>query len=84
MLETLVGLAALAFFFLRPREKEYLWFGIMLLWASDRYLTVYLQFHLFVTKERDLISTLFDRGAALASIAFYRLLRGNRDWFFSA
>ena len=56
----------------------------MLLWASDRYLTVYLQFHLFVTKERDLISTLFDRGAALASIAFYRLLCGNRDWFFSA
>ena len=42
MIETLACLSALAFFALRPREKEYLWFGIMmaLFLSSDRALQI--------------------------------------------
>ena len=35
ILEGLAGLAALAFYFLRPREREYLWFGVMLLSSAS-------------------------------------------------
>ena len=84
LFEILAALAALAFFVLRPREKEYLWFGIMLLLsAADRCFDVYVHFHQFGVVERDLVDNLIDDAEQFASVAFYfRLMRGKRDWLF--
>jgi hypothetical protein len=84
MLESLAGLAALTLFVLRPREKEYLWFGaMMLLQATGRFFDLYIVFHTFGATEHDVVKDLIWGGSELASIAFYfRLLQGKRNSLF--
>ena len=82
--EALAGLAGGAFFLLRPREKEYLWFcTMMVLSVALEWFQVYVAFHLFGVLSRDLIEGLIGVGWEAAQIGFYfHLLRGKRDWFF--
>jgi hypothetical protein len=84
ILEGLAGLAALAFYFLRPREREYLWFGVMLLSsATVRCFSNWAQSHRIAVLVRDDISGLLVCITTLAAIAFYvTLLHGRRNWFF--
>lgn len=84
ILETLAALAAMAFFVFRPQEREYLWFGVMLLFSSGyRCQAVSVDFHRFGIVEHDLLQQLILAGRSLAAIAFYfTLLRGKRDWLF--
>jgi hypothetical protein len=83
MLETLAGLAALVLFASRTQEREYLWFGIMVLLQADfTYLDLrFPDIHPIGVLEHDLIYNLLLAGSQLASMAFYyRLLRGRRNW----
>jgi hypothetical protein len=84
MLECLAGLAAVALFLLRPQEREYLWFGaMMLLQAAGGCVELYTAFHTSSVRENDVVTVLIWTGSKLASITFYfRLLRGKRDWLF--
>jgi sigma-B regulation protein RsbU (phosphoserine phosphatase) len=84
ILEGLAGLAALAFFFLRPGEREYLWFGVMLLSSATlRCFSNWAQSHRIGVLLRDDLSGLLVGITTLAAIAFYvTLLRGRRNWFF--
>jgi len=84
ILEGVAGLAALGFFYLRPKEREYLWFGLMLLFSvANRCFAVWGQYHRVGVLMRDDIAALFAGLGALAAIGFYdRLLHGRRDWLF--
>jgi hypothetical protein len=82
-LEMLAGFASLLLFASRTREKEYLWFAVMvLLDAGTSYFSIsFLHFHPFGILEWNLIYALLLSGTQLAGIAFYyRLLRGRRNW----
>jgi len=82
MLEALAGLASLGFFWLRPREREYLWFSIFIFASA--------WLHLATRTARlggsdalvfDLIQTGLGGVILSAQIAlFYRLLGGRRGW----
>jgi len=83
MLETLAGLAALVLFASRAREKEYLWFAVMvLLDASGTFYTIsFYYFRQIGVLENEIIGFLITAGFQLASMAFYyTLLRGRRNW----
>ena len=84
MIEALACLSALAFFALRPREKEYLWFGIMMaLFLSSDAFGLYSNFHLLSVGENVLLTILIATLVELAKILFFsRLLGATRDWFF--
>jgi sigma-B regulation protein RsbU (phosphoserine phosphatase) len=82
-LEMLAGFASLVLFASRTREKEYLWFAVMvMLDASDTYFFIsFVYFHPFGIFELNRIATLLLSGTQLAGIAFYyELLRGRRNW----
>lgn len=82
----LAGLSALAFYLLRQREKQYLWFGIyaMAYCAAAGCLT-YTSFHAYGLQTRDLIEYSLGTVSGFASIAFYRsLLGGRRNWLYWA
>jgi hypothetical protein len=84
ILEGVAGLAALGFFYLRPREREYLWFGLMLLFSmANRCWSVWAQYHRVGVYARDDVAALLAGLSALGAIGFYdRLLQGRRDWLF--
>ena len=84
ILDVLAGLAAVSFFVFRPREREYLWFGVIsVLSAAQRFLLVYTSSHSVAFEENSLTMQLLDLGQRVASVAFYyRLLEGKRDKFF--
>jgi hypothetical protein len=80
----LAGLSALAFYLLRHREKQYLWFGIyaMLYCAADCYQT-YTLFHVYGLDTADFFRNALYAFLDLASIAFYKaVLGGRRDWLY--
>jgi uncharacterized membrane protein YuzA (DUF378 family) len=79
----LAGFAALVLFASRTREREYLWFAVMvLLDAGNSYFEIsFFYFHPFGIFEFDLVGVLLASGTQLAGIAFYyELLRGRRNW----
>jgi sigma-B regulation protein RsbU (phosphoserine phosphatase) len=83
-LETLAGLAALGFFLLRPREKEYLWFSFAMLASAGNNL-VGRAIRLDGTDVifSDLLLNLLQIAYLSALIAFfYRLLGGRRGLLF--
>ncbi len=84
VLMTLAALTALVLFGFRRREREYLWFGLMLLnWAIMGGYFVYCAFHLYGVREHDLLTGVFAVLGSAAEIAFYfRLLGGRRDGLF--
>ena len=79
-LETLAGLAALGFFWLRPREREYLWFSIaMLALAGNNLLGRALRLGGTDVTLFDFLLNLLQFAYLSALIAFfYRLLGGRR------
>jgi len=84
VLEVLVGFASLALFLLRPREKEYLWFGLsMIFYACPGLLDTHMQFHPFSLQLHDVIVQIAAAASEITLIAFYFcLLRGRRNWLF--
>ncbi len=84
ILEGLAGLAALAFFFLQPSDREYLWFGLMLLFsAAVRCFSNWGLSHAMGVLLRDDISGTLTTLMSLAAMAFYRrFLHGKRGWLF--
>jgi hypothetical protein len=77
----LAGLSAVAFYLLRHREKEHLWFGVhaMISCVAGCFWT-YSLFHAFGI-ERDTINSLLGVPKLLALISFYRsFLNLRRDW----
>jgi hypothetical protein len=83
-LETLAGLAALGFFWLRPREKEYLWFSFAILASAGTNLLVRaLRLGGIDVILSDLFLNLLQCAYLSALIAFfYRLLGGRRGLLF--
>jgi phosphoserine phosphatase RsbU/P len=75
LLGTLAGLGALALFVLRRKEREYLWFSLMML-SSATYQWLGLSWLLLVwnVEVYDLATQTALAGIALASIAFYQAL----------
>lgn len=60
LLEILSGLAALALFYVRGQEKEYLWFGVaMLLSAANDSLSTYRVFHALDVLHYNLVQAFF-------------------------
>jgi sigma-B regulation protein RsbU (phosphoserine phosphatase) len=84
LLETLAGLAALGFFWLRPREKEYLWFSFaMLASAGNNLLGRAMRLDGTDVILSDLLLSLLQCAYLSALIAFfYRLLGGRRGLLF--
>ncbi len=75
LLETLTGMGALALFVLRRKEREYLWFGLMMLSsAANQWLSVSYDFRVWNAEVHDLAFQTALTCIALASIAFYRAL----------
>jgi hypothetical protein len=80
----LAGLTSLGLFALRPREKEYFWFGsaqiiqVALIWFG-----IGIEFHPFPVTPRDWVWTLLRSAEQLCYVGFYYyLLRGRRGWSF--
>ncbi|HUN83748.1 MAG TPA: SpoIIE family protein phosphatase [Terracidiphilus sp.] len=84
LLEILSGLAALALFYVRSEEKEYLWFGVaMLLSAANDSLSIYRVFHALDVLHFNLVQAFFQYAIFFALVGFYRrLLDSRRDWFY--
>jgi hypothetical protein len=84
LLQILAGLAALALFKVRIREREYLWFGVaMLLSAIAQSLTTYRLFHALDVLRFNLIQNFFAYPVMFALIGFYRnLMDSRRDWLY--
>ncbi len=86
LLETLAGLGALILFLLRLKEREYLWFGLMmLLSAFDHWIDTSLGFLPWNIEVHDLVVQTAGAGADLASILFFlQLLQPKRTWLLKA
>jgi len=84
ILYLLAGFSALGFFLLRPREKEYLWFGMFaLLYMVQMSVDKYFALNTHNLETRDLVGGLVSIAADLSLIAFFfKLLGGKRDWLF--
>jgi Stage II sporulation protein E (SpoIIE) len=82
----LAGLSAIGFFTLRPREKEYLWFGVYaLVYAAIKCQSTFDDFHSTLFLTRYLMLGLLQCALGLSFIGFYlHLLRGRRNWLFWA
>jgi hypothetical protein len=82
--DLLAGLAGLAFFYFRPREREYLWFGLMMLdQAFSNGFDIWQQNHAvalnLATSSAWVTGSLF----AVATVLFFRrLTQAPRSWFF--
>ena len=81
-LDLLAALAAVTLFLLRHSEREYLWFGLALLFESLRAgLSYSMVGHTFNSTLTDFLRLALEIAAALAFLGFYkRLLSGRRDW----
>jgi hypothetical protein len=86
ILEGLAALASLAFFVLRPREREYLWFGIMIGFSAlFRAWTLHWYFHPMTILGYESVERVMNLIADAAGVVFYyTLLRGRRNWLFGA
>lgn len=84
LLQTLAGVGALALFLLQRKEREYLWFGLMMLFNAITYWIEWLLgFHVWNVELRDFVLVTGATGIWFASIAFYQvLLRPKRTWLF--
>jgi len=84
ILDLLAGLTALALFAFRRQQREFLWFGVLLLGtAADLCFTNYTYFHTTGPDGRDLILNVIGVVTIFAQIGlYYRLLNGKRDWLF--
>lgn len=82
VLEGLAGIAALGFFYLRQNEREYLWFGLMMLLSSlSRCYTNWAAGHDMNVLTRDNIQAVLLVASQLTTIAFFRiLLHGRKNW----
>lgn len=78
------GLFSLGFAWQHRREREYLWFGVWLLFKA--YFDGLASFANFVAINidfREISRAMAEAGGILASLAFYsHLLRGRKDWLF--
>jgi phosphoserine phosphatase RsbU/P len=81
-LQMLAGLGALALFLLRRKEKEYLWFSLMMFFGAvfaARFITVSDQ--IYGVKLHEFVRHSATTGSVLASIAFFwTLLQPRRTW----
>jgi phosphoserine phosphatase RsbU/P len=82
LLQTLAGFGMLAVFLLRRKEKEYLWFSLMMLFsAAAGWQYVYSYDWVQSAKFLAFLGHFADTGAALCSIAFFQvLLKPKRTW----
>lgn len=82
ILEGLAGIAALGFFYLRYTEREYLWFGLMMLISSVmRCFANWSGNHTMNVLVRDDIQAIMMLFSQLTTIAFFRiLLHGRKNW----
>jgi hypothetical protein len=82
----LAGLSAIGFFTLRPREREYLWFGVYaLIYAALKCHSTFDDFHSTPFLTRYLIQGSLQWAMGLSFIGFYlHLLKGRRNWLFWA
>jgi hypothetical protein len=83
-LETLAACAALALFTIRRKEREYLWFALLLFAsAGSRCSAVYYQFHTLSNTQLVAGQSILNAAGDFAQIAFYfRLLGARRNWVF--
>jgi hypothetical protein len=84
MFEILAGIASLGFFWLRPREKEYLWFSIFVFASAALHLATRAEIlHGIDVVLFDHVQIALLSAAQFAQVAFfYRLLGGRREWLF--
>ena len=84
LLEILAGLAALALFKVRSREREYLWFGVaMLSTAINDSISTYRIFRATDVLHFNLLGAFFEYAILFAFIGFYRnLMDSRRDWLY--
>jgi sigma-B regulation protein RsbU (phosphoserine phosphatase) len=82
--DLLAGLAGLAFFYFRPREREYLWFGLMMLdQAFSNGVDIWLQNHAIgVSLVNASTWTLGSLFAVATMLFFRRLTQSPRNVFF--
>lgn len=78
------GIFALGFAWQHRREREYLWFGVWLLFkAYFDGLASFANFAAINIDFREISRAMAEAGGILASLAFYsHLLRGRKDWLF--
>jgi hypothetical protein len=78
------GIFALGFAWQHRREREYLWFGVWLLFkAYFDGLASFGNFAAINIDFREISRAMAEAGGILASLAFYsHLLRGRKDWLF--
>ena len=84
LLEILAGIAALALFWVRGHEKEYLWFGVaMLVSAVGNGIETHRVFHPSAVLSLNLLQSILAYAAMFAFVGFYRhLLKIRRDRFY--
>lgn len=82
----LAGLSAIGFFTLRPREKEYLWFGVYaLVYAAQMCHSTFDYFRSSPFLTRYMVQGSLQFALGLSFIGFYfHLLGGRRNWLFRA
>ncbi|MGA2847710.1 MAG: PP2C family protein-serine/threonine phosphatase [Terracidiphilus sp.] len=82
LLEALATIGAFSLFLLRRNEREYLWFGVMMLISAfDAWMAVSYQTHVWNVAIENSLSLTGELGADLALIAFLlALLRLRRTW----
>ncbi len=86
LLETLAGLGALILFLLRVKEREYLWFSLMMiLSATNHWIDTSIGFRVWNIEIHDLVVQTAEAGADFASILFFlQLLQPKRTWLLKA
>jgi sigma-B regulation protein RsbU (phosphoserine phosphatase) len=84
VLECLAGLAGLAFLYFRPREREYLWFGLMMLpQAASSFSAIWFENHIHTVAIGTSVGEVLGGSFALSTIAFFaRLTQARRNWLY--
>jgi len=84
VLECLASFAGLAFFYFRPREREYLWFGLMMLCqAAWNFSDIWFQNHVHTLAIATSVGEVRGGLFALFTLAFFATLtRARRNWFY--
>ena len=84
VLECLAGLAGLAFLYFRPREREYLWFGLMMLpQAASSFSGIWFENHIHTAAIGTSVGEVLGGSFALSTIAFFaRLTQARRNWLY--
>lgn len=82
--DLLAGLAGLAFFYFRPREREYLWFGLMMLdQVFANALDIWSQNHAIGANLASALTWILGSLFAVTTMLFFRrLTQAARDWFY--